>query len=83
MVDVELRIEDGALVEHVTYKGGFPEKDSPPWPSPPPFPLTFYERDRVFVAEGMFKGSRSEFLRDRNRRVAWYRDGGRVLRRAK
>jgi CubicO group peptidase (beta-lactamase class C family) len=83
MADVELRIEDGTLVEHLRNKGGFPRKDSPPQPSPPPVPLAFYERDRVFVPEGMFKGSRSEFLRDPEGRVAWYRDGGRVLRRTK
>ena len=81
MVDVELRVEDGRLVEHETPRGGFPRKDSPPRPPPPPSPLAFYERDRVYVPEGPLKGSRSEFLRDSSGRVAWYRAGGRVLRR--
>jgi CubicO group peptidase (beta-lactamase class C family) len=81
MVDVELRVENGRLVEHETPRGGFPRKDSPARPPPPPSPLAFYERDRVYVPEGPFKGSRSEFLRDSNGRVAWYRAGGRVLRR--
>jgi CubicO group peptidase (beta-lactamase class C family) len=81
MVDVEIRIEDGRLVEHDTPRGGFPRKDSPPQPAPPPSPLAFYEPDRVFVTEGMLKGVRSEFLRDSDGRVAWYRAAGRVLRR--
>jgi hypothetical protein len=81
MVDIDLRVEDGRLVEHETPRGGFPRKDSPPRPAPPPSPLVFYERDRAYVPEGPFKGMRSEFLRDSSGRVAWYRAGGRVLRR--
>jgi CubicO group peptidase (beta-lactamase class C family) len=83
MVEIELRVEDGRLVEHETPRGGFPRKDSPPRPPPPPSPLAFYEPDCVFVPEGVFKGLRSEFLRDGDGRVAWYRAGGRVLRRVR
>jgi CubicO group peptidase (beta-lactamase class C family) len=79
MADVEIRVGNGGLVEHETPRGGFPRKDSPPRPSPPPSPLAFYDRDRAVVTEGMFKGTRSEFLRDREGRIAWYRAGGRVL----
>jgi CubicO group peptidase (beta-lactamase class C family) len=81
MVDIELLVENGSLVEHVALKGGFPRKDSPPRPAPPPSALAFYDRDRVFVSEGMFKGTRAEFLRDAHGRVAWYRAGGRVHER--
>jgi hypothetical protein len=69
--------------EHETPRGGFPRKDSSPRPPPPPSPLAFYEPDCVFVPEGMFKGLRSEFLRDGDGRVAWYRAGGRVHRRVR
>jgi CubicO group peptidase (beta-lactamase class C family) len=81
MVDIELRVEDGTLIEHEIPRGGFPRKDSPPRPPPPPSPLAFYESDRAYVPEGPFRGTRSEFLRDSNGRIAWYRAGGRVLRR--
>jgi CubicO group peptidase (beta-lactamase class C family) len=81
MGDVELRVEDGRLVQHETPKGGFPRKDSPPRPALPPSPLAFYEIDRAYVTEGMLKGARSDFLRDESGGVAWYRVGGRVLRR--
>jgi CubicO group peptidase (beta-lactamase class C family) len=83
MVSIDLRVEDGRLVEHETPKGGFPRKDSPPRPALPPTALAFEERDRVFVPEGMFKGTRAEFLRDAHGSVAWYRAGGRVLRRVR
>lgn len=82
MVDIDIRVEEGELVEHETPRGGFPRKDSPPRPGPPPSLLVFYDRDRAVVAEGMFKGTRSEFLRDGDGRVAWYRAGGRVLKRS-
>jgi CubicO group peptidase (beta-lactamase class C family) len=79
MADIDISVDKGGLVEHETPRGGFPRKDSPPRPSPPPSPLAFYDRDRAIVTEGMFKGTRSEFLRDREGRIAWYRAGGRVL----
>jgi CubicO group peptidase (beta-lactamase class C family) len=81
MVDIDIRVENRGLVEQVTPKGGFPRKDSPPHPPPPPSALAFYDRDRAIVTEGMFKGARSEFLRERDGRIAWYRAGGRVHER--
>jgi CubicO group peptidase (beta-lactamase class C family) len=76
--DAELRIENGRLVEHTTFKASFPTKDSPPLPPVPPAPLAFYEADRVFVPEGPFKGGLGDFLRDAEGRVAWFRSGGRL-----
>jgi CubicO group peptidase (beta-lactamase class C family) len=82
LFDVELRVDDGQLIQQQTPKGGFPRRDSPPLPAPPPSPLTFYERDRVYIPEGIFKGMRADFLRDENDRVVRYRSSGRVLARA-
>jgi CubicO group peptidase (beta-lactamase class C family) len=76
--DADLRVEDGRLVDHTTYKAGFPTKDTPPLPPPPPAPLAFYDADRVFVIEGVFKGRRADFIRDGDRSIAWYRSGGRL-----
>jgi CubicO group peptidase (beta-lactamase class C family) len=81
MADIDIRVENGGLVEHETPRGGFPRKDSPPRPGPPPSALVFYDQDRAVIPEGMFKGTRSEFLRDGHGRVAWYRAGGRVHKR--
>jgi CubicO group peptidase (beta-lactamase class C family) len=76
--EIELRVEDGRLVEHTTFKAGFPTKDTPPLPPPPPAPLAFYDRDRVVVTEGAFKGSYGDFVRDGDGRIAWFRSGGRL-----
>jgi CubicO group peptidase (beta-lactamase class C family) len=76
--EADLRVEDGRLVDHTTFKAGFPTKDTPPLPPPPPAPLAFYDADRVFVTEGVFEGRRADFVRDGDGRIAWYRSGGRL-----
>jgi CubicO group peptidase (beta-lactamase class C family) len=76
--EVDLRVEDGRLVDHTRFKAGFPTKDTPPLPPPPPAALAFYDTDRVFVTEGAFEGSRADFLRHGDGRIAWFRSGGRL-----
>lgn len=76
--DADVRLEDGRLVAHTIFKGGFPTKDSPPLPPEPPAPIAFYDADRVFVPEGTFEGSRGDFVRDAEGRIAWFRTGGRL-----
>jgi CubicO group peptidase (beta-lactamase class C family) len=82
LADYELRLEDGTLVAHVTPKGGFPKRDSPPLPPPPPTPISFSGPDSVFVPDGRFKGARGRFLRGPDGRIAWLRIGSRVHARA-
>jgi CubicO group peptidase (beta-lactamase class C family) len=79
--DVELRREDGRLLLVVMPRGGFPRKDSPPMPAPPPMPVAFHEPDRVFVSEGPAKGMEAEFLRAPDGGISWFRVGGRVMQR--
>jgi len=79
--DVELRREDGRLLLVVMPRGGFPMKDSPPMPAPPPMPVAFHEPDRVFVSEGPAKGMEAEFLRAPDGGISWFRVGGRVMQR--
>lgn len=76
--DVALRAEETRLVGQTTYKAGFPTKDTPPLPPPPPATLAFYDTDRVFVEEGPLTGTRGDFVRDDNGRIAWFRSGGRL-----
>jgi CubicO group peptidase (beta-lactamase class C family) len=78
LADYELVVEDGRLVARLTYKGGFPARDSPPQPSPPPATIEFEGDDLVFVPEGRFKGARGQFLRDPEGRIAWLRLGSRA-----
>ena len=79
--DVELRREDGQLTLAIEPKGGFPKKESPPRPAPPPFPVAFYEPDRLFVLDGPGKGMEAEFLRGPDGGITWFRVGGRVMQR--
>jgi CubicO group peptidase (beta-lactamase class C family) len=79
LMDVELKRDDGSLQLVVAPKGGFPTKDSPAPPAPPPQPVAFYERDRL-VATGGAPGE-AEFLRNAHGSIAWFRVGGRVMKR--
>jgi len=76
--DVELRAEERRLVGQTTPKAGFPTKDTPPLPPPPPATLAFYDTDRVFVEEGPLTGTQSDFVRDDDGSIAWFRSGGRL-----
>ena len=76
--DVELRAEERRLVGQTTFKAGFPTKDTPPLPPPPPATLAFYDTDRVFVEEGPLTGTRGDFVRDDDGRITWFRSGGRL-----
>ncbi len=71
--DLELSLQDGGILMQVHLKGGFPHKDSPPPPTPPPMRLAFTARDRIVVLDGPMKGSRGEFLRNPDGSIAWLR----------
>ncbi len=76
--EIELRAVDGRLVGQTTFKAGFPTNDTPPLPPPPAATLAFYDTDRVFVEDGPLTGSRGDFVRDDEGRIAWFRSGGRL-----
>jgi hypothetical protein len=79
LADAELvQTDSGGLEFRYELKGGFPTPDTPPPPNPPPDPVAFASEDEVFVPEGIFKGDRALFLRDRNGRIEWLRLGGRL-----
>jgi CubicO group peptidase (beta-lactamase class C family) len=82
LADVELRRGGDGLEVVVRHRGGFPAEDSPPMPDPPPAPVAFYERDKLFVPDGPAKGTEAEFLRGHDGRIAWLRFGGRVMKPA-
>jgi CubicO group peptidase (beta-lactamase class C family) len=79
LLDVELAEDGGGLQLVIRNRGGFPAEDSPPMPDPPPYPVAFSERDRLFVTEGPDAGGEAEFLRGSDGRIAWLRLGGRVM----
>jgi CubicO group peptidase (beta-lactamase class C family) len=77
LMQAELTRDDGQLTLAVTPKGGFPKKDSPPQPAPPPVPVAFHAPDRLFITEG--EVGEAEFLRAPDGSIAWFRVGGRVM----
>jgi CubicO group peptidase (beta-lactamase class C family) len=78
LMEAELRRDEADLVLAITPKGGFPKKDSPPMPAPPPSTVAFYERDRLYATE---EPGEAEFLRAPDGSIAWFRLGGRVMAR--
>lgn len=79
--DLELSIEDGRLTGQITYKQGFPNRDTPPPPPPPPITFAFYETDRVIAVDDHFDGARGEFFRRPDGLLGWLRVGGRLYRK--
>lgn len=79
--DVEVTVSNGGLVLQIIPKGGFPDKNSPPSPQPPPAPAAFFAQDRVVVTEGPSKEAKCEFVRDDQGAICWFRVGGRLHRR--
>lgn len=81
LADIDLHVQNGELVLQSTPKGGFPDKDSPPGPTPPPSRLVFTREDRVLALDGWFKDVPGEFVRDASGKIVWFRFGGRVRAR--
>lgn len=78
---IDVSAHDGFLILHTMPKGGFPLKDSPPGPTPPPVPYALWSADRIIGMDAPFKGARCEFLRNPGGRIAWLRSGGRLSAR--
>jgi CubicO group peptidase (beta-lactamase class C family) len=81
LADCDLRLEGDTLVLRYIPHGGFPAKDSPPPPAPPPVRMAFCADDAILALDEPFRGARGEFLRDAAGAIAWLRFGGRVQRR--
>ncbi len=71
--DVDLGLLAGNLVGQLRIKGGFPTKDTPPGPLPPPMSLALCEKDRLLVLDGPFKGARGEAIRKPDGSIGWLR----------
>ena len=79
--DLDVTATDTGLVLQVIPKGGFPKKDTPPGPTPPPAPAVFTAPDRLLITDGPSAGNRGEVLRGAAGEIVWLRLGGRVHRR--
>lgn len=79
--DVDVTVQDGALVAQIRPRGGFPFEDSPPGPLPPATRLAFTAPDRLVALDPPFRGNRAEILRAPDGTITWLRNGGRIHRR--
>jgi hypothetical protein len=61
--------------------GGFPTKDTPAPPAPPPMEAFFYSPERWIVDGGPYDAMRGHFLRTETGDIAWLRIGGRLYKR--
>ena len=76
--DTELGILSGKLIFQTVFKQGFPSKESPPAPAPPPMSLTLCEKDCLLVLDGPYKGSTIHIGRKQDGSIAWLRQGLRI-----
>nr|QRD81070.1 lipolytic protein [uncultured bacterium] len=83
LTDVELGVLGGRLVAQYIPKGGFPTKDTPPPPLPPPTWLALIEKDRLMVMAGDAKESKVDVIRNPDGSIAWLRSGGRLYRKVR
>lgn len=79
--EVEVTVGNGGLVLQIIPQPGFPDKNSPAAPTPPPAPAAFFAADRVIITDGPSKESKCEFIRNDQGEIAWFRVGGRIHRR--
>ena len=73
--DVELYLEDGQLMIQFTQKLGFPDRNVPPGPPPPPMRVALCEEDRLLVLDGPAKDSTAEIIRNADGSIGWLRIG--------
>jgi CubicO group peptidase (beta-lactamase class C family) len=79
--DVEIAIKDGGLEGKIIPKGGFPTKDTPPPPAPPPFPIGVCDRNLLVATDGPLKDMTIDVLRGNDDHITFLRVGYRVLKR--
>ncbi len=81
MSDIELKMREGGIVVEMTPKGGFPKRDSPALPAPPPMRAALCGDDSLVILDEPAKDTRGEFLRGPDGAIRWLRIGGRVCAR--
>ena len=79
--DIEIKTDAGKLMMQPHPKGGFPTKDTPPGPTPPPFRVGLVGEDRIAMIEPPIKDIQGEFIRNPDGSIAWLRWGSRIRAR--
>lgn len=73
MTHIELFYEEEHLMMRSIPQGGFPDKNSPAPPAPPPSHLAFFEPHRAIALDPPLANTKIEFLRDEAGRIVWLR----------
>jgi CubicO group peptidase (beta-lactamase class C family) len=79
VIDAGLDGDRLILTFELAGQGQFPSDDPPQLP--PPTPAAFWTDDGIITLDGPIEGTKGEFLRDADGRLAWFRFGGRLYRR--
>jgi CubicO group peptidase (beta-lactamase class C family) len=73
MTKLDLYVDGETLMMQATPKGGFPDKDSPASPPPPPSRVSFFGNDTIVALDEPMINTKAEFIRDRSGRIEWLR----------
>ena len=76
--DIEMKADKGELIMEVQPKPGYPTKDSPAPPAPPPSRVEFVGLDYIRMLDPPWKDVLGEFLRSSDGAIAWLRFGSRI-----
>ncbi len=79
--ELEIGVLAGRLIGQILPKGGFPTKDTPPGPPPPPMTLGVIAPDRLMVLDGGMVEAKADVIRRDDGSIGWLRAGGRLLAR--
>jgi len=82
LMNCELYLQDGQMMMQAKPNGGFPSKDTPPGPTPPPTRMVFIGADHVMALDAPHTDLQGEFLRGADGAIVWFRFGGRIRVRA-
>ncbi len=75
IADLKLYAEDEKLMLKSIPKGGFPDRDSPPFPAPPPLEMVFVGKDTIAPRQSRYPSSGMTFIRDEEGKVAMLQSG--------
>lgn len=81
LATITLTPEGDHLMLQYQPRGGFPKRDTPPAPAPPPTRVEFIGADWIRALDQPFVGNRGEFVRDPDGSIGWLRWGVRAARR--
>lgn len=80
--EIEMKADNDEFIMEVHPKGGYPTKDSPAPPAPPPSRAEFVGLDRIRMLDPPWKDVMGEFLRNPDGAIAWFRFDSRIHARS-